>query len=68
MACPACLIALSGPEGLGPGYVMKRNMPYGDEPQQPPSLQSLGIFAAAAVGAFLVLSFMVPEAGRRAAR
>lgn len=64
MSCPGCIVALSGPDGIGDGapYSVRRSVPFGDEPTQPPTIGSLGVFVLSGVGAYLLLSLALPEA------
>ncbi len=61
MACASCLVALSGPDP-GASYAVRRSVPFGDEPTQPPAASSLLIFAASGVAAYLVLAIALPSA------
>lgn len=69
MACAGCIVALSGPDGIGPAdYTVHRSIPFGDEPTQAPSIGSLGIFALSGVGAYLLLSIVLPASAKRLSR
>lgn len=68
MACANCIVALSGPDGLGAPYAVRRSVPFGDEPTQTPSLGSLGLFVASGVLAYVALALALPAAGKRLTR
>jgi hypothetical protein len=69
MSCPGCIVALSGPEGIdGGGFAVRRSIHFGDEPTQSPTIGSLGIFALSGIGAYLLLSLVLPASAKHLAR